>query len=80
METNLVFQSLVISRGNGRGKKCLKMNKTKDMFPLNPNTQQDNLRFTENYMVQHATTGRLLDSAIPQMQRALNVDAAKSNR
>ena len=61
-------------------KKCLKMNKTKDMFPLNPNTQQDNLRFTEKYMVQHATTGRLLDSAIPQMQRALNVDAAKSNR
>ena len=61
-------------------KKCLKMNKTKDMFPLNPNTQQDNLRFPEKYMVQHATTGRLLDSAIPQMQRALNVDAAKSNR
>jgi hypothetical protein len=61
-------------------KKCLKMNKTKDMFPLNHNTQQDNLRFTEKYMVQHATTGRLLDSAIPQMQRALNVDAAKSNR
>ena len=61
-------------------KKCLKMNKTKDMFPLNPNTKQDNLRFTEKYMVQHATTGRLLDSAIPQIQRALNVDAAKSNR
>ena len=56
------------------------MNKTKDMFPLNPSTQQDNLRFPEKYMVQHATTGRLLDSAIPQMQRALNVDAAKSNR
>ena len=61
-------------------KKCLKMDKTKDLFPLNPNTEQDNLRFPEKYLVQYASTGRLLDSAIPQMQRALNADAAKSNR
>ena len=61
-------------------KKCLKIDKNKEMFPLNPNMEQDNPRFPEKYLVKYASTGRLLDSAIPQMQRALNADAAKSNR
>ena len=45
------------------------------MFPLNESNQLDN-RHREKYHVQHATTGRLRDSALPQMQRALNMDAA----
>ena len=57
-------------------KKCLLMDKTRSMFPLNPAQGQDNLRHTEKYFVEHAATGRLKDSAIPQMQRALNMDAA----
>ena len=58
-------------------KKCLKVDKTKDMFPLNPASDQNSLRHREKYFVHYATTGRLLDTAIPQMQRALNLDAAK---
>ena len=56
-------------------KKCLKMEKTRDMFPLNDCNQLEN-RHREKCFVQYASTGRLYDSAIPQMQRALNVDAA----
>ena len=56
-------------------KKCLKVDKTKGMFPLNDCNQLEN-RHREKYYVQHATTGRLRDSALPQMQRALNLDAA----
>ena len=55
-------------------KKCTKHEHTKDMFPLNqPNTQ--NLRDTEKYEVTSTNTARLLKSAIPQLQRALNRDA-----
>ena len=57
-------------------KKCRLMDKTRSMFPLNPAQGQDNLRHTEKYFVEHTATGRLKDSAIPQMQRALNMDAA----
>ena len=55
-------------------KKCLKVDKTKGMFPLNDCNLLEN-RHREKYYVQHATTGRLRDSALPQMQRALNLDA-----
>ena len=51
------------------------MDRTTDMFPLNPQNGQDNLRHTEKYYVDHASTVRLKDSAIPQMQMALNMDA-----
>ena len=52
-------------------KRCLKYEKTRDMFPLNtPNTHDS--RSHEKFQVNHAKTGRLLDSAIPQMQRMLN--------
>ena len=52
-------------------KKCLKHEKTQDMFPLNQNYDK-NTREREKYVVQHARTSRLKDSAIPQMQRMLN--------
>ena len=51
-------------------KKCLKHEKTQDMIPLNQN--YTNTREREKYVVQHARTSRLKDSAIPQMQRMLN--------
>ena len=54
-------------------KKCLKFDQTKDMFPLNPPNQL-NLRDYEKYQVKFASTNRLLNSAIPQLQRALNQD------
>ena len=55
-------------------KKCLKYNQTKDMFPLNNNDAIE-VRNRDTYQVQFAKGSRLLDSAIPQLQRALNDDA-----
>ena len=57
-------------------KKCLKHEKTKDMFPLKEKNDYD-LREKVIYEVQHANTSRLLYSSIPQLQRALNKDALK---
>ena len=48
--------------------KCLKYNKSKDMFPIDEN------RNAQTYKVNFARHSRLLDSAIPQMQRLLNQD------
>ena len=48
-------------------KKCLKFDKSKDMFPSSyPNTRH------EVFKVNFAKTSRLKDSAIPMMQRTLN--------
>ena len=55
-------------------KKCLRHDQTKDMFPLNP-PNEFNIRNKEKYVVQHAKHSSLLDSSIPQLQRALNNDA-----
>ena len=52
-------------------KSCVKSEKMKHMFPLNPSTVDT--RNTEKFYVQHATTSRLADSAIPYMQRLLNL-------
>ena len=46
------------------------------MFPLKQSDDK-NTREREKYLVQHATTSRLLDSTLPQLQRALNIDAKK---
>ena len=53
-------------------KNALKLEKTKTMFPLNANPMSK-----EKYVVQFASTSRLKDSSIPQMQRALNADTRK---
>ena len=58
-------------------KKCLKFEKTSGMFPLNTNQTHSNLRNIEKFQVQFASKSRLRDSAIPQMQRALNADSEK---
>ena len=52
-------------------KNCTKNKKMKHMFPLNPSSVET--RNPEKYYVQHATTSRLADSAIPYMQRLLNL-------
>ena len=57
-------------------KKCLKHEKTQDMFPLNKNPDYK-IRQKSKYLVQFASTSRLKDSAIPQLQRALNREANK---
>ena len=49
---------------------CRKSKKTCHWFPLNPSSV--NTRNPEQFYVQPATTGRLMDSAIPYMQRLLN--------
>ena len=46
--------------------KCAKIEKTKDMFPL------DTTRHSNKYQVYFARNDRVLYSAIPQMQRLLN--------
>ena len=56
-------------------KKCIKHPKAASMFPLNRD-KSHSLRNQETYYVQPARTGRLMNSAIPQMQRALNRDAS----
>ena len=60
-------------------KKCLRFEQTKDMFPLNTE-HQVNTRDAEKYKVKFASTGRLMDSAIPQLQRALNEDAKSKSK
>lgn len=56
-------------------KRSLKYEQTRDMFPLNGESVE--IRYKEKYHVQHAKGGRLLKSAIPQLQRALNEDSRK---
>ena len=51
-------------------KKCIKNYKTKDMFPLN--IASYDTRFSEKYVVTKAKKSRLMNSAIPYMQRLLN--------
>ena len=51
--------------------RCTKHPRASKMFPLNK-VSSHNLRRREKYAVQPARTDRLLHSAIPQLQRALN--------
>ena len=57
-------------------KKCLKNNKTADMFPLNPNFNSS-VRNSEKYEVKFAHKNRLKISPIPALQRMLNEDYFK---
>ena len=52
-------------------KKCLRNEKTRDMFPLNPNFDK-RLRHSEKYQVKFAHNDRLKFSAVPSLQRMLN--------
>ena len=57
-------------------KKCVKHPKASAMFPLNP-VPVHSTRNPEKFHVQPARTSRLLYSAIPQLQRALNLDSSR---
>ena len=57
-------------------KRCTKHPLAAQMFPLN-STVKCNLRNREKFKVQPSKTDRLLNSSIPQLQRALNKDYAK---
>ena len=59
-------------------KKCTSHPKLQDMFPRN-NSSHHFLRKKNLYHVEPARTGRLLNSAIPQLQRALNKEALKKH-
>ena len=52
-------------------KNCAKNEFTKDLFPLNQPGLL-NKRSKELYKVKHANTDRLIDSAVPYLQRLLN--------
>ena len=60
-------------------KNALKHPKASDMFPVN-NPHGYETRNAEKFHVQPAKTSRLKNSAIPQMQRALNEDFVKRNK
>ena len=61
-------------------KKCISHPKMKENFPLN-NTYNKGMdtRDKEKYFVTHANTERFRNSAIPFMQRLLNIDHKKHN-
>ena len=52
-------------------KRCVNHPKASNMFPVNTASKNN-----DKYQVQFARHSRLLDSSIPQMQRALNADAS----
>ena len=53
-------------------KKCIRNDKTKNMFPLNRKAHNMKTRNFEKYEVQYANTERLRKSAIIYMQNLLN--------
>ena len=54
-------------------KKCIKNDRTKEMFPLNTVSHDIWRRKAEKYFVQPAKTERLAKSTIPYLQRQLNL-------
>ena len=61
------------------GRKCLFLEQTKHLFPLNPNSHDMIHRNTEKFQVIHAKTERLRKRTIPYIQRVLN-DKHNENR
>ena len=59
-------------------KKCLQLEQTRDLFPLNNKEHQMRTRNTEKYMVLHANTERLRNSTVPYIQRVLNTMQGKT--
>ena len=58
-------------------KKCLEVKKLKKMFPKKVEMHDMSKRNFEYYKVNRTLTKRYLNSAVPQMQRILNVDKKK---
>ena len=55
-------------------KDCLKHEQMKQMFPINANENQMQIRYKEKFIVNKANTERYRQSAIPSFQRLLNED------
>ena len=60
-------------------KKCLRSEKTKDMFPVRIKQHSMEIRDQEKYEVNHANTERMKKSSIPYMQRLLNKNVRGNN-
>ena len=58
-------------------KKCLKVEKLRKMFPKKVTMHEMSKRSFEYFKVNKTLTNRYLNSAIPQMQRMLNIDKEK---
>ena len=54
--------------------KCVKSQKSKNLFPLRVKEHEMEIRDQEKYCVQNANTDRLKNSTIPYMQRLLNMN------
>ena len=61
------------------GKKCLKLEQTKHLFPPKERNHQIQQRYTEKYEVLHANTDRLKNSTVPYIQRLLNEEERKKS-
>ena len=59
------------------GRKCLTLPQTKELFPENKKAHDMKTRNPEKYTVLKAHTSRLMNSAVPAIQRMLNADENK---
>ena len=59
-------------------KKCTQNVKVKDIFPQREKTHDMEMRNEERFIVNHAHTERLKNSAVPYMQRLLNEECKKN--
>ena len=53
------------------GKKCLRLDQTKGLFPTNENQQGMETRHREMFQVIYANTERLKNSTVPYIQRIM---------
>ena len=60
------------------GKKCLKLEQTRELFPLNEINHTMQTRNKEKYKIVHANTDRLKNSTVPYIQRMLNNEEKQS--
>ena len=61
------------------GKKCLLLEQTKELFPLNDRDLIMQTRKKEKYKILHANTERLKNSTVPYIQRILNNQGEKQS-
>ena len=54
------------------GKQCLKLEQTRELFPLNEINHRMQTRNKEKYKLVHANTERLKNFTVPYIQRMLN--------
>ena len=54
------------------GRKCLQLDQTKELFPINKNIPNMKTRNHEKFQILHANTERLKNSTVPYIQRILN--------